>query len=75
MIIRFPRSRNYRTDCFGEPILAGLTAAETREFELLDAEPPVDERGRLLEWEISEDDFPPNQKRWLELYRKHKAAR
>ena len=75
MIIRFPRSRNYTTDCSGEPTLAGLTFAETREFELLDAEPPVDERGRLLEWEISEDDFPPKQARWLELYKKHEAAR
>jgi hypothetical protein len=27
--------------------LIGLTFAETREFELLDAEPPVDERGNL----------------------------
>lgn len=74
MIIRFPRSRNYTTDCFGEPTLAGLSPAETREFELLDAEPPVDECGRLLGWEISEDDFPLNQARWLELYKKHKAA-
>jgi len=74
MIIHFPHSRNYTTNCFGEPTLAGLTAAETREFELLDEEPPVDERGRLLEWEISEDEFPPNQARWLELYKKHKAA-
>ncbi|MEO7652679.1 MAG: hypothetical protein ABIZ80_19640 [Bryobacteraceae bacterium] len=74
MIIRFPRSRNYTIDCFGEQTLAGLTAAETREFELLDAEPPVDEYGRLLGWEISEDEFPPNQARWLELYEKYKAA-
>lgn len=74
MIIRFPRSRNFTPDRFGEPTLAGPTAAETREFELLDAEPPVDERGCLLDWEISEDEFPPNQARWLELYKKHKAA-
>jgi hypothetical protein len=74
MIIRFPRSRTYIRDSFGEPTLPGLTAAETREFELLDAEPPVDACGRLLAWELSEDNFPPNQKRWLELYKKHKAA-
>jgi hypothetical protein len=75
MIIRFPRWRSYPRDRFGEHVLAGLTAAETREFELLDAKTPVDEHGRLLRWEISEDEFPPNQARWLELYKKHKAAR
>ena len=43
MIIGFPPRRSYSTNCFGERILVGLTAAETREFELLDAEIPVDE--------------------------------
>ena len=75
MIIGFPPRRSYSTNCFGERILVGLTAAETREFELLDAEIPVDEYGRLLRWEISEDEFPLNQARWLELYKKHKVAR
>ena len=74
MIIRFPRSRTYIRDSFGEPTLPGLTAAETREFELLDAEPPVDACGRLWELELSEDNFPHNQKLWLEIYKKHKAA-
>ena len=54
--------------------MLGLTFAETREFELLDAEPPVDEQGHLLAWETDEDSFPPNQARWLELYRKHREA-
>jgi hypothetical protein len=75
MIIRFPRSRTFTTDAFGEPTLAGLTAAETREFDLLDVEVPVDDCGNLLPWEISEVDFPPNQARWLELYKKHQAAK
>ena len=75
MIIRFPRSSTNSSTCFGGRTLPGLTAAETREFKLLDAELPVDERGELLRWEITEDEFPPNQARWLELYKKHKAAR
>jgi hypothetical protein len=38
--------------------LTGLTLAETREFELLDAEPPIDEHGHLLRWETDDKSFP-----------------
>ena len=61
-------------DIFGRKVLVGLTYAETCEFELLDAVPPTDEHSRALSWEIEESSFPPNQARWLELYKKHKAA-
>jgi hypothetical protein len=64
----------YSRDTLGRRILIGLTFSETREFERLDAEPPVDEHGDTLRWEIDEDSFPPNQLRWLELYKKHRAA-
>ena len=65
----------YGQDIFGRKVLVGLTYAETQEFELLDAMPPVDEHGRILEWEANEDSFPSNQVRWLELYKRHQAAR
>ena len=64
----------YSRDTLGRRILIGLTFSETREFERLDAEPPVDEHGHILRWEIDDESFPPNQARWLELYKKHRAA-
>jgi hypothetical protein len=67
-------SRLHSQDIFGRKVLIGLTHAETREFELLDAAPPIDEHGRILNWEAEEKSFPPNQARWLELYKKHRAA-
>jgi hypothetical protein len=64
----------YRRDIFGQRVLIGLSFSETNEFERLEAEPPVDEHGDILGWEIDEQSFPPNQARWLELYKKHQAA-
>jgi hypothetical protein len=74
MVILFPRWRSYSRDFLGRQVLTGLTFAETLEFELLDAEAPVDEHGNLLRWETDEKSFPSNQARWLELYKKHRAA-
>jgi hypothetical protein len=71
---RQPVQPLYSRDILGRRILTGLTFSETREFERLDAEPPVDEHGHILRWEIDDDSFPPNQARWLELYKKHRAA-
>ena len=68
-------SGSYSRDIFGRQVLTGLTFAETNEFETLDAEPPVDERGHLLAWETEENSFPQNQARWLEFYKKHQVAR
>jgi hypothetical protein len=70
---RQPVQPLYSRDILGRRILTGLTFSETREFERLDAEPPV-EHGHILRWEIDDDSFPPNQARWLELYKKHRAA-
>ena len=65
---------SYRRDVFGRKVLIGLTYAETHEFETLDGETPLDEHGNLLGWETDDKSFPPNQARWLELYRKHQTA-
>jgi hypothetical protein len=70
MVVLYP---HWRTGCTHR--LLGLTAEETREFQHLDSRFPVDADGRpLLEWEACEEDFPQSQKRWLELYKKHRAA-
>ena len=45
---------SYSRDIFGRHILVGLTYAETHEFELLDAAPPMDEHGQLLPWETDD---------------------
>ena len=64
MVIRFPHQHSYTRDIFGRQILIGLTLAETPEFELLDAETPIDEHGQLLRWETDERSFPAGQARW-----------
>ena len=69
-----PFSRSHRRDIFSRQALIGLTFAETREFELFGAESPVHERGRILRWETDVMSLPPNQTRWLELYKMHQAA-
>jgi hypothetical protein len=68
------KRRSHTRDTRGRKVLIGLTFAETREFEILDAQPPVDEHGNLLRFEIDEQPFPSNQARWLELYKKHREA-
>jgi hypothetical protein len=70
----YSKRRSHTRDTFGRKVLIGLTFAETREFEILDAQPPVDEDGNLLRWEIEEQSFPSNHARWLELYKKHREA-
>ena len=74
MVISSNAAGPYTRDVLGRKTLIGLTYAETREFELLDAEQPVDDHGTLLGWELEEQSFPPNQARWLELYKKHQSA-
>ena len=74
MVASFPHWCSYGRDIFGRRVLIGLNFLETSEFELLDAEPPIDEHGHILTWELDDKSFPPSQARWLELYRKHEAA-
>ena len=54
--------------------LTGLTVDETAEFERLDRRSPVDDLGNFL-WDFEGDPKTPDEKRWLELYRKHKTGR
>ncbi len=49
--------------------LIGLTVDETAEFERLDRLSPVDHLGNCL-WDFEGDPKTPDEKRWLELYRK-----
>lgn len=71
---RFSMSDLFKRDTFGREVLIGLTYAETIEFGALDATSPFDEFGRGLEWETDDNSFPPNERRWLQLYQKHRSA-
>jgi hypothetical protein len=51
----------------------GLTVDETAEFERLDRLSPVDHLGNCL-WDFEGDPKTPDEKRWLELYRKREAG-
>jgi len=62
---------NYGLDSEGSRVLIGLSAAKTREFEILEEiisiADPVDP--------ISSDEWQStNERRWLELYEKHRSA-
>ena len=64
---------HYTLDPRGRRILVGLSFEETTEFEQLDARLPYD--GKPV-WpsDISIVPLVPIEVRWLELYRKHRAA-
>jgi hypothetical protein len=51
----------------------GLTVDETAEFERLDRLSPVDHLGNCL-WDFEGAPKTPDEKRWLELYRKREAG-
>jgi hypothetical protein len=51
----------------------GLTIDETAEFERLDRLSPVDHLGNCL-WNFEGDPKTPDEKRWLELYRKNEGG-
>ena len=61
----------YGLDSDANRVLMGLSAKETREFEVLEeiisiADPVAP---------ISSDEwYSPNERRWLELYEKHRSA-
>jgi hypothetical protein len=52
----------------------GLTVDETAEFERLDRLSPVGDLGNCL-WDFEGAPKTTDEKRWLELYRKHEAGR
>jgi hypothetical protein len=67
----FPR--RYLENSRQPPTLIGLTAEETLEFERLDRRSPVDHLGNCT-WDFESDPKTLEQKRWLELYRKHETG-
>jgi hypothetical protein len=63
---------NFVLDASGNRVLIGLTLEETIEFELL--ENSITANGPLPY--ISQDEWHrPEEKRWLELWDKHQAAK
>ena len=64
----------YCHDTFGRLVLLGLTYAETKEFEKLDARPAVDKDGNHLPFPNEGASSSNIDQRWLELYEKHRAA-
>ena len=56
----------------GDEVMAGLTAAETREFMALDARNQIDENGNPFQWPW--DTTGAAKARWLALFEKHEAA-
>jgi hypothetical protein len=68
----FPR--RYQANPHQPHTLIGLTAKETLEFEQLDRLCPVDDLGNCT-WNFFDDESETlEEKRWLELYRKHEAG-
>lgn len=62
----------YTLDKKRRRVLAGLTPEETTEFELLDAQLPLD--GKPVR-RPSDLPLSPKDQRWLELFRRMEAAR
>src|SRR3954451_16106924 len=67
----FPAERT-AIDDHGRRVLVGLTAAETREFETLDALSPSG--GGRIGWTFGGEPTTGPEKRWLELYNRHAEA-
>ena len=67
----FPRER-YTVDAQGRRVLVGLTAAETKEFKMLDSLSPSD--GDNIGWTFGGEPTTRREKRWLELYTRHNEA-
>ena len=64
-------SSRYNIDDNGRRVLAGLTSAETQEFETLDSLPPS---GNIVAWTFGGVPTTGREKRWLQLYTKHDDA-
>jgi hypothetical protein len=67
----FPR--RYQASASQRPVLIGLTVAETSEFERLD-HLFLDSHSGNRAWNFEEEPATPEEKRWLELYRKHETG-
>jgi len=67
-------AERYRIDGNGRRVLAGLSPAETHEFETLDALTPSDGGGDRVAWTFGGEPTTGRERRWLQLYTKHDAA-
>jgi hypothetical protein len=67
----FPR--RYQAHAHQPHTLIGLTADETLESERLDRLSPVDHLGNCV-WNFEDEPRTFEEKRWLELYRKHETG-
>src|SRR4051812_21665393 len=67
-------SSRHNIDGNGRRVLAGLTSAETQEFETLDSLPPSDSSGNVVAWTFGGAPTTGPEKRWLQLYTKHDEA-
>ena len=65
-------TERYTIGANGRRVLAGLTPAETLEFETLDSLPPSD--GDRIAWTFGGEPTTSREKRWLHLYTRHNEA-
>ena len=65
-------TERHTVDANGRRVLIGLTSAETREFETLDALSPSD--GNHVAWTFGGVPTTGREKRWLQLYTRHDEA-
>jgi hypothetical protein len=65
-------TERYTVNENGRRVLAGLTPAETREFEALDSLSPSD--GDRMAWTFGGQPTTGREKRWLHLYTRHNEA-
>ena len=66
-----PFLSHYTLDRMGRRVLVGLSFDETTEFERLDVSIPYDRKPHSTSAMVP---LEPTEIRWLELYRKHRAA-
>src|SRR3954468_5692929 len=69
-----PVADRYHLDRDARRVLVGLTPAETREFETLDALSPSDDSGGGIAGTFGGEPTTGLEKRWLQLYAKHYEA-
>ena len=67
-------TERHTLDANGRRVLVGLTSAETREFETLDALSPSDDGSDRIAWTFGGDPTTGRERRWLQLYTKHDEA-
>lgn len=66
-------ARRYHIDAQGRSVLIGLSHEETREFETLEQASPADADGNPF-WSFEGEPNTADERRWLELYRKHQRG-